>query len=166
MDWLEKPENIAAFIKKYKWVILIFLTGLLLMAIPEKSKTSETIVVEQIEKEDDLELQLEELLSKLDGAGKVKVLLTLESGERTYYQTDENISNNPNAIDQRMDTVIITDVNRSQHGLIQQIDAARYRGAVILCQGGNNATIRLAVVEAVKTATGLTSDKISVLKMK
>jgi len=41
-----------------------------------------------------------------------------------------------------------------------------YRGAVVVCQGGDNASVRLAVVEAVSNATGLTSDRITVLKMK
>jgi hypothetical protein len=37
---------------------------------------------------------------------------------------------------------------------------------VIVCQGGDQPEVKLAVVEAVCDAVGLTADKISVLKMK
>ena len=39
-------------------------------------------------------------------------------------------------------------------------------GAIVVCQGGDNATVRLAIIEAVSNVTGLGADKISVLKMK
>ena len=41
-----------------------------------------------------------------------------------------------------------------------------YLGAVIVCQGGDSPTVKLAIVEAVSNATGLSADKITVLKMK
>ena len=39
-------------------------------------------------------------------------------------------------------------------------------GVVIVCEGSENASVRLALLEAVKAYTGFTSDKISVLRMK
>jgi stage III sporulation protein AG len=39
-----------------------------------------------------------------------------------------------------------------------------YQGAVIVCQGADNSAVRLAVSEAVSALTGLSSDKISILK--
>ena len=41
-----------------------------------------------------------------------------------------------------------------------------YQGAVVVCQGAGNAAVRLAVVEAISALTGLSSDKISVVKWK
>ena len=41
-----------------------------------------------------------------------------------------------------------------------------YTGAVIFCQGADSAAVRLQVVEAVAVYTGLSSNKIMVLKMK
>lgn len=38
-------------------------------------------------------------------------------------------------------------------------------GAAIVCEGADDAKVRLAIVEAVKAYTGLGSDKITVLKM-
>jgi len=36
----------------------------------------------------------------------------------------------------------------------------------VVCQGADRAGVRLAVVDAVKSVTGLSSDRITVLKMK
>ena len=39
-----------------------------------------------------------------------------------------------------------------------------YRGALVVCQGGNQPAVRLAVTEAVAALTGLTADRITVAK--
>ena len=62
--------------------------------------------------------------------------------------------------------MIVSDSARAESGLVQQILPPTYQGAVILCQGADSAAVRLALIEAVSNATGLSSDRISVLKMK
>ena len=39
-----------------------------------------------------------------------------------------------------------------------------YRGALVVCQGGDRAEVRLAVTEAVAALTGLPADRITVAK--
>ena len=41
-----------------------------------------------------------------------------------------------------------------------------YQGAVVVCQGAENSAVRLAVTEAVSALTGLSSDRISIVKWK
>ena len=50
--------------------------------------------------------------------------------------------------------------------MITQVIPASYMGAIVVCQGGDRPSVKLAIVKAVSDVTGLTSDKISVLKMK
>lgn len=168
MDWIEKKVLITDFLKKYRWAAIVLLIGVILMAVPEEKTEEEPSVVSDISESTEVNLQrkLEEILSKLDGAGRVEVLLTVNTGEKTHYQTNEDISRTQETMDHRIETVLISGTDRSEHGLISQIDPPTYQGAVIICQGGDHASVRLAVVEAVKTATGLTSDRITVLKMK
>ena len=40
-----------------------------------------------------------------------------------------------------------------------------FRGAVVLCDGADNAEVRLAVTQAVTTVCGIGADKVTVLKM-
>ena len=56
--------------------------------------------------------------------------------------------------------------SRTESGLVRQTLGPVYRGAVILCQGADDPTVKLAVVEAVRCVTGLGADQISVQKMK
>ena len=60
----------------------------------------------------------------------------------------------------------VRDSNRNQTGLVCQIDPPTYLGAVVLCQGAENSTVRLAITQAVSNATGLGYHKITILKMK
>ena len=39
-----------------------------------------------------------------------------------------------------------------------------YRGALVVCQGGDRADVRLTVTEAVASLTGLSADRITVAK--
>ena len=41
-----------------------------------------------------------------------------------------------------------------------------YKGAVVVCEGADHASVKLNIVQAVSSLTGLGSDKITVLKMK
>ena len=105
-------------------------------------------------------------MSQVSGAGTVRVLLTqAESGE-TIYQTDDTESTQENGSSLRRETVLVSDGSRQQAGLVRQTQAPVYRGAVVVCQGGDTAPVRLAIVEAVAGVTGLPSNRITVLKMK
>lgn len=166
MDWLAVKEKAGYFLRKYRYVLLILLVGIVLMCLPGgEEPEQERVSPEQTDgmsATPDPEERLRQILSQIEGAGKVEVLLTPLAGEETVYQTDEDLSANGD----RMETVIITDAQRAQHGLVKQVNPPVYLGAVVVCQGADRATVRLAIVEAVANATGLGADKISVLKMK
>lgn len=161
MDIGRLRQKATDWIGKYKFVILILLVGVGLMLIPtgSKEKTPDESVTEQVEQQVMLADELEEILTNIQGAGRVQVMLTMRAGEQTIYQTDT-----PSA--DRQDTVIVTDEDRAQGGLIQQILAPTYRGAIVLCQGADSASVCLAIKDAVSKVTGLDSSQISVLKMK
>lgn len=167
MDIKKLSENLHAHFKKYKFPILIVVLGLVLMALPTISgqrtvKEEKATVTIQNTFEDDLA----QLLTHVQGAGNVKVLLTTAEGEETVYQTDVDQNKNNDSENNRSDTVTLTTSDREQQGLVRQVKAPIYRGAIIVCQGAGSADIRLALVDAVSKITGLRSDQISVLKMK
>lgn len=160
MDILTLKERGLEMIRKYRYVVLVILAGVVLMCLPSEKET--VAVQEESQSQPQLQEELETLLGRLEGAGKVKVLLTQATGAKTTYQTDENVREDT----RQSDTVLVTGSDRSQTGLVQQVDPPRYQGAVILCQGAQRASVRLAIVEAVANATGLPTNRISVLKMK
>lgn len=155
-------NKIGQFLKKYSTTLLILFLGILLMLLPitEKKETKATVSMstEVAKKEMALQEELSVLLSQVEGAGNVQVLLTQATGAKTIYQEKNNSSGS--------DTIILTDSSRNQSGLIRQIDPPTYLGAIILCQGAYDPSIKLAITQAISSATGLGYDKITVLKMK
>ena len=157
--------QVMKYVKEYKFILLILAVGLVLMLLPASGKEPEAAPVPEAKAESQ-EQALEAILAQIKGVGRVKVLLTVSQGERTIYVYDEDTSDTQDSGTSRREAVVITDESRAQSGLVSQVLPPVYLGAVVVCQGGDVPGVRLAVVEAVGAATGLTADKISVLKMK
>lgn len=155
-------ERFLALLKQYRYGLLILVLGIGLMLMPTSVESKEVPGIQESIQVEDLAASLEGILSKMEGVGKVSVLLTQAEGEITVYQTDMDQSGDSI----REDTVLIADSSRSENGLIRQVLPPTYQGAVIVCQGGDRATVKLAIVDAVSAVTGLTSDRITVQKMK
>lgn len=167
MDWVGLKSRGIDAVKKYRYVLLILLAGVFLMALPEGKEEETTVLPQTVEEtQPGLQEALADILSQIAGAGQVRVLLTQSAGEQTVYQTDETISSGENTQDIRRETVLVTDSSREETGLVRQVNPPVYQGAIVLCQGADSASIRLSIVEAVADVTGLSTDKITVLKMK
>lgn len=163
MDGITQKQRAGELLKKYGSVILVVLVGLFLLTLPtEASEEPETTADVSAGAEPQLQEELAKLLSGVSGAGKVEVLLTQAKGEETLYQEQQRISGSETS----RDTVVLSGSDRGEYGLIRQVNPPVYQGAVILCQGADSPQVKLAMVEAVKCATSLTADRITVLKMK
>ena len=165
--WINKFTEI---LKRYRYALIVLLIGLILMALPSVSsgiKTSEKESdVSSASPTDSLEQKLSQLLSKVEGAGDVEVILTIAAGEETVYQTNDDHADSGTSSSSKVNTVTVTDSNRDQTGLVKQVKNEIYKGAIIVCHGANDPVVRLALVDAVSRITGLGTNCISVLKMK
>ena len=167
MDIEKWMQKIPAWIKKYKYSLVAVLVGVAILLLPgRKAAVEEITVLTEETPQKDMAQELSALLSKIEGVGKVEVMLTIRSGETTYYQRDEDISSNGDSSSLRQETIVLTDSERNEHPLIMQVLPPQYLGAVIVCQGADQPSVKWAIVEAVSKATGLGADQITVLKMK
>jgi len=163
MERTQIRQRVTEFALKYRYILLVLLAGLLLMMLPDSKK--EATVVSPAEAQipqESLQEQLQEILGRIKGAGKVQVLLTQYRGEETVFQSDTDRSGDA----LRSETVMLSRSDRSEGGLVRQVNPPIYQGALIVCQGGDIPTVKLAIVEAVMSVTGLRSTEITVLKMK
>lgn len=169
MDIKQIQGKITELIKKYRYAVLVLVVGIGLMMIPSPSaKKEETVIVPQAETKAavSVEERLESVLSKIVGAGKVEVMLTVGIGEETIYQVDENTSDSGSANTVEKNTVTVTDAQRNQTGLVCQVNPPVYLGAIVVCEGAGDPSVQYAIVDAVSKITGLGANRISVLKMK
>lgn len=75
-----KKWNIGNLWKKYKYVGLVVLAGILLMLLPGKKTAADPQESGGSFSLEDTERRMEELLGRMDGVGRVQVMLTLKTG--------------------------------------------------------------------------------------
>ena len=165
-------KTILAGLKKYKYAVLILLLGIALMLLPfgKKEEAPEAEVQEDTLTDEAyaqaLEQRLEDMLCQVSGAGQVRVMLTLQTGSRTEYQTDTQISDSETQSQEERKTVILSEGSAYDKAAVSAVQYPRFQGALILCQGADQSTVRLSLVNAVAALTGLSSGQITVIKMK
>jgi stage III sporulation protein AG len=64
-----------------------------------------------------------------------------------------------------VETVLSDSGSGLETPLVVQETYPVYQGALVLCQGADNAAVRLDIVSAISGLTGLGADKITVIKM-
>jgi len=169
MDLTMWKDKFTQFLKKYRYVAIVLLVGLILMVLPSTAKSTESkeeSVKTAEATEITMDARLEAILGKIEGAGQVRVMLSIASGQETIFQTNDSISTSNDANTTQIDTVIITDADRNQSGLIRQVNPPKYLGAIVICKGADSSAVRFALTDAVSKITGLNTNQISVLKMK
>ena len=166
MEISQLKNKAHSLFAKYKYVAIILIAGIVLMLLPGGGK-DEAPIKEQTTIHIDVTLDevLSQMLSKVHGAGRVEVMLNVSQGEKTIYQVDEDLSEGDSSSSNQTQTVVLSDSQRNEFGLVQQINPPTYLGAIVLCQGADNPVVKLALVDAVSKITGLNANQISILKM-
>ena len=169
MDRKAKTEGVERLWDKYKFAALVMLIGAVLLLWPSGSSStgknsgqSGTAAVETA----DIQREMEDILGKIAGVGQVQVMLTLEqSGERQLAQDGElsysGSPQEPEDYSRRWETVLASDSGENVPLVTRQTYPV-YRGALVVCQGGDRAEVRLAVTQAVTALTGLSADRVTV----
>ena len=165
-----KTEGVRKLWDRYKYVALVVLIGVGLLLWPSGTGDMEISMQKQSEtvEEGNLETEIADILGVMSGVGQVRVMLTVDSdGERQLAQDTElsysGDSAAPEDYSRRSETVLV-DGDSGNETVVPRTMYPTYRGALIVCQGGDRAEVRLAVTEAVAALTGLSADRITVAK--
>ena len=167
-------RGLRALFDRYKFVLLVILAGGILLLLPSLGggtgeegggETVETVRTDGFGTEE-LERKMEEALSRIEGVGEVRVLLTLQSGPRRIVAQDTESTAREGETDASVSTVVISGGSGGEETVTLQQLSPQYQGALVVCSGGGDPAIRLSLVEAVSALTGLGADKISVCKGK
>ena len=162
-----QAEQLWKLLDKYKYVLLVILAGVILLLWPagEKEQPQESAGRSAPEDFDlaALEEKLSQTLSQVEGAGKVTVTLTVKSGMEQVPLTDRStsVSERGNSVEEK--TVVIS-TGSGQETVVRMQRGPVFQGAVVVCQGGDRAEVRLLMTQAVASLTGLGADRITVCK--
>ncbi|WP_443662751.1 hypothetical protein [Dysosmobacter sp.] len=133
----------------------------------KETSTAQSTAVAALGDPEALQEEMEEILSHISGVGEVRLLLTVETdGERQLAgNTETSYSGSasaPEDFSRSWEAVMAQD--GGQTPVVTTTRYPTYRGALVVCQGGDQASVRLAVTEAVTALTGLPADRVSVAK--
>ena len=112
------------------------------------------------------EQDLNEKLAAIEGVGRVELMLSLDQTEEAVYAVNTRQTRNGDAGQSyESDLTVVSDGSYGEKPVTVKSLLPTFRGAVVLCDGADNAQVRLAVTQAVGTVCGIGSDKVTVLKM-
>ncbi|MBE6918996.1 MAG: stage III sporulation protein AG [Ruminococcaceae bacterium] len=166
MIWQIKGEKLTLLWQKYRFVLLILLAGLLLMLLPGGTGDTEKDIdtLQAGFSLEDTERRMEDILSRIEGTGRLQLMLTLKAGSQLHLAEDTDQTVTQDEMQTQKETVTLNRGSGQQDVVVTQEVYPLYQGALVVCQGADQAAVRLAVTEAVSALTGLSSDKIKVVK--
>lgn len=123
-----------------------------------------------------IQTELQKLISSIDGAGKTKVMITLESGSKSVYAVDEKIDDNNDMLqgdkDYQKDSEysketehIIVNSSKNDEGLVIEVLQPKVRGVAVVCQGADSAMVRKDITDTVKAVLNIDSNRVCITKM-
>ena len=174
----EKTEGVRKIWNKYKYAALVALIGAGLLLWPGLGNGEEGSVLRREKPEaqgaqggwdlQTIQTEMENILAAMDGVGQVKVMLTVDSDGGRQLAQDTQLSYSgdtaaPEDYSRKSETVRL-DGSSGDEPVVVRRTWPTYRGALVVCQGGGSAEVRLAVTGAVAALTGLPTDRVTVAK--
>lgn len=172
---MKKLPKLSEKLKKDKKLLLTVAAGILGIVfivisefIPKssykKAETGEQNKNTVSSYEETLEKRLESIISSVDGAGRVQVMVTLDTSEQTQYAKDEkeNSKSGDKSSEKSYEKkYVLTD---DDSGVVLKTTEPEVRGVIVVCDGGDNAAVKNGITSAVRAALSVDSNKITVLK--
>ena len=167
-QWKLPEGTIWKALNQYKYVLIVIAAGIILLLWPtgereQNTGTDSTADIRETFDLDALEEKLSKTLSKVEGAGEVTVTLTVKSGMEQVLASDRTTSVSERGSSVEEETVLISSGGGQETVLLTQ-KYPTFQGALVVCEGGDNAQVRLLLTQAVSALTGLGTDRITVCK--
>lgn len=188
-DGKKKIENLVVFII----ILIVTIVAINFIWKDEKSKTSkaqvnntspssykqlaDTSSDEEETNKEELEEKLENILSKIEGVGDVKTLITYSQSSEIvamYNEKSKTSSTNENDSEggirniEETDTtkeVIYQEENGVNVPVTTKVIKPKIEGVLVTAVGANNATTKTNIIQAVEAVTGVATHKIQVFEM-
>lgn len=160
---MNKEQIIKIFKNKNNRLIcLIFIIGIVLMAAAgghnEKKETAAS--VREVTEEND-EKRLEEILSQIEGAGDVSVMITYYSSAEKDIAYETKTASRADKSERSEDKkAVMTD---GEPMVVKEV-YPRVKGVIVTAQGADNSAVKSAVCEAVAASLDVPAHRICIYK--
>lgn len=137
-------------------------------------KLAEYVDNDNKDKDDELEKKLEGILSKMEGVGKVSVMITYSKGsEIVPMQNETSKVSSTQETDAEGGTRVIEETDKTTEIVYsngtkietQTVINPVVKGAIVIAEGASNATVKSNIISAVEAITGVGTYKVQVFEM-
>lgn len=173
-DYKELIKKFFGHIKNTKVLAVIFIVGIGLMLLPggksDKKQTSAEEPQVHTTYKENIEQDLEKILSEIKGAGKVSVMVTLSDDGDTYFASDEKTANTKSDSEEtksrEVSHVFKNKTSEGEFPLITKQTYPQISGVLICAEGAQNPQVKNNIVTAARALLGIKSHRIEVLERK
>lgn len=158
-------------IKGIEWIIvgiaciIVFLIYYSSSAIKTDNATFDNTTSSSSQYACEIENKLSKVLSNVSGAGKISVMVTLESGSEIIVATSKeertNTSSGSNNSTKSV-TIVETPVIVGKEPLVLMEKLPQIKGVIVVAQGAKDVSVRLELLRAVQTLIDVDSNKIEI----
>jgi stage III sporulation protein AG len=154
-------------------IIIAFGIALLLLPSGGGTDASERSPPEEAPREipfslEETERRFADALGRIEGAGRVSVTLALRSDGETFIATDKTYSDRGEGAgrEQKEDAVIVGSSGTAEAPVVVKRGYPEYLGALVVAEGADSPEVKLRLLGAVTSLTGLGADRVQVAPMR
>jgi len=178
LDVKISKETLFKVINTYKYLIIIVAVGLIILMLPSSNDDEKEASEKKIDALFDIETfenRIENILKNGEGIGRVNVVLTIKSGmeyvyaEETKLNTREQMeSGDRSDINKDSDKrpSILSNSDGGEEPVVVKTIYPEFLGAAVVCDGADNPKVQMYITDVISSLTGVTSDRITIIKMK
>ena len=162
----------AGIFKKNKYLLIVLAVGVFLLLLPTgKAEEPMTGTWESLDFSlEEYEEKIEAVLADCTGVGRVKVALAVKGSGSSVYAEEISVNTRKSDDEYTKDSDTKLSVLSVNSGVEEPIVIEKtypdFLGATVVCDGAEISQVRKDITEAVASLTGLSTDKISIIKMK
>lgn len=160
--------------KKIRIILPVFIVSLIFLFAggtgEEKDEASSGYDTHKFSREytENIEKELENILSKINGAGKVQVMVTLdncfENVYATSYDTKTQEDDNKTQSENQEEYVIVKKGSNNEECLVVKVYEPQVKGVAVVAEGADSVYVKRAITETVCALFDISSAKVSVEK--
>lgn len=167
-------EKFVSFIQKKdsrkKIIIIAAALGILLILLSEINIPSDSSSAESVSTGDyaeyvsNLNSELTEIISSIDGVGECNVMITLQNTKESVYAENSETSSDESSNSENNEYVIYNSENGDSPLLLKE-EMPKVAGVAVVCTGGDNVLVQEKIINCVCALFNISSSRVSVAKL-
>ena len=140
----------------------------------ENNNKNDSTAVANISVQTDLEKELEDILTRMQGVGEVKVLITYsqtsqivpiynETNKNSSTQEEDSTGGTRHSLESDIKKEVVMDSNNDI--ITESIMLPKIEGAIVIAKGADRIEIKNNIIQAVCAVTGLSNHKVQVFEL-